>query len=156
MMEKLLFTLIDALNFGDKKKKKQNGPVWEHVLILDRKFHINPGAKEHKIEQSVFCCSSEMPSIFEYRLLTCLFRCLCKIFSSVSGLTTSCSLFEPRLIKYQPRTNPGLTNDMLSRANTVLESASSLMKIIVPDQKSSSFIEHSKVIDILPIKTHTS
>ena len=55
----------------------------------------------------------------------------------------------------QPRTNPGLTNDMLSRANTVLVSASSLMKIIVPDQKSSSFIEHSKVIDILPIKTHT-
>ena len=62
----------------------------------------------------------------------------------------------PVLIKYQPRTNPGLTNDMLSRANTVLVSTSSLMKIIVPDQKSSSFIEHSKVIDILPIKTHTS
>ena len=153
MMEKLLFTLIDALNFGDKKKRASLGTcsnTWSKIS------HQPRCQKEHKIEQSVFCCSSEMPSIFEYRLLTCLFRCLCKIFSSVSGLTTSCSLFEPRLIKYQPRTNPGLTNDMLSRANTVLVSASSLMKIIVPDQKSSSFIEHSKVIDILPIKTHTS
>ena len=123
MMEKLLFTLIDALNFGDKKKKKkQNGPVWEHVLILDRKFHINPGAKKSIKQNKVsFVVQVKWPSIFEYRLLTCLFRCLCKIFSSVSGLTTSCSLFEPRLIKYQPRTNPGLTNDMLSRANTVLE-----------------------------------
>ena len=85
--------------------------------------------------------------------VSCLFRCLCKIFSSISALKYF--YFETpylNVLTFLIKTNPGLTTPSYQAISSL--TSSGLVKIIGADQKKVPVLSNMpKVIEQTPIKT---